>query len=108
MQFILDHQIRRRQRAAARERLALTRVAGAIEAVFVEPVNLAEERPCPAGPGQGRKLVHRGDQKGRQTGVERIVNRHDGQRIVACERAQVVGTVDAQVQRLATVGHEVE
>ena len=79
VQLVLDDQVRRQQPAAG-QRLALGRLAWAVEAVLVVAVHAAEERAHLAGPGHGGELVHRGDHKARQPAVDRLIDRQDRQR----------------------------
>ena len=95
MQFVLDHQVRRRQglwQLGADAR----RLRGAVEAAFVVPIRAAEQLAGLRLPRQGRELVHGGDQKRRQALVDRLVHAQHGKRPFAAELAIEVRARDAQ------------
>ena len=73
MQFVLDHQIGRRQRLA--QRMARAWCGRAVKPAFVKPLRSPEQHARLPHPRQGGELVHSRYQERRQTPVERFVHR---------------------------------
>ena len=63
MQFVLDDEVRRRERTG--QTVSSPRLGGAVEPVVVVAVRAAEERAGLSHPRQRCELVHGGDQESR-------------------------------------------
>ncbi len=99
VKFVLDDQIRWRERVPVPEMSPTTGLRGAVESPFVMTVDMPEEGTGLADPRQARKLVHRGDEKRGQAPVDGLVDGQHRQRAVSCEVTDGVRTGDHHVLR---------
>ena len=106
MEFVLNDQIRRRQRLG--QLLPDTRVRGAVETDCITPIGAPQQHAARTDPGQARELVHRRDHEARDATVERLVDCDDRQRVLAFERARQIATRQLEILRLVGIGHEPE
>ena len=100
MKFVLNNEIRWIERPVVVERPAFAGFGRAVKAnIFLEPIDVTEERAGFAHPRQRRELVDGGNQERRQPPVDRLVDRKHWERAVATEVAGGVDATDLQIGR---------
>ena len=106
VQFVLDHEVRRRQWLG--EARAPGRVRGSIEAGRVIPVGTSEQSARRPSPRKRGELVDCGNEERRKPPVDRLIDRHDGQGAVPREVAFGVQADDAQSLRRIVIRQQRE
>ena len=107
MQFVLNDEVGAAEARDA-QRCALVGIARSVEAVRVMAVHQPKERAGVPRPGKCCKLVDRGDHEAGKPAVDRLIDTHDRERIVACEIARVVAARNAKILGVFVVRGESE
>ena len=106
MEFVLDHEIGRRERRC--QLVAASWVHGTVEAVRVRSHGPPHEQPRFSREGQRRELVDRGDQERREATIDHLVHGEDGQVAVSVELAVEVRADHPQLVRLIGSGLQIK